>query len=69
MHTYNRTYIYLICEFNFTTNNIHIKKHAPRTQFLRNIRGVSSKRNYTFFYKKNFYKKMSLKNPKTLRKC
>ena len=22
-----------------------------------------------FFYKKNFYKKMSLKNPKTLRKC
>ena len=24
---------------------------------------------YTFFYKKNFYKKTSLKNPKTLRKC
>ena len=24
---------------------------------------------YKFFYKKNFYKKMSLKNPKTLRKC
>ena len=25
---------------------------------------------YTFlFYKKSFYKKMSLKNPKTLRKC
>ena len=24
---------------------------------------------YTFFYKKYFYKKMSLKNPKTLRKC
>ena len=23
----------------------------------------------SFFYKKNFYKKMSLKNPKTLRKC
>ena len=23
---------------------------------------------YTFFYKKNFYKKLSLKNPKTLRK-
>ena len=23
----------------------------------------------TFFYKKNFYKKISLKNPKTLRKC
>ena len=24
---------------------------------------------HTFFYKKIFYKKMSLKNPKTLRKC
>ena len=24
---------------------------------------------FCFFYKKNFYKKMSLKNPKTLRKC
>ena len=25
--------------------------------------------NYTFFYKKNFYNKMKLKNPKPLRKC
>ena len=25
--------------------------------------------NTSFFYKKIFYKKMSLKNPKTLRKC
>ena len=24
---------------------------------------------YTFFYKKNFHKKMSLRNPKTLRNC
>ena len=47
MDTYNCTYIYHICIFNFTTNNIHIKKHTPRTQFLRNKRGVSNKRNYT----------------------
>ena len=24
---------------------------------------------YTFFYKKIFYKKMNIKNPKTWRKC
>ena len=24
---------------------------------------------HVFLYKKNFYKKMNLKNPKTLRKC
>ena len=31
--------------------------------------GLSLFNNTCFFYKKNFYKKMSLKNPKTLRKC
>ena len=32
----------------------------------RRVHKISNTR---FFYKKNFYKKMSLKNPKTLRKC
>ena len=50
-------------------------KQKVKTFFLSallalNVKWVPPLKDYTFFfYKKNFYKKMSLKNLKTSRKC
>ena len=38
-------------------------------RFLKSSKKSKNPGNARAFYKKNFYKKMSLKNPKTLRKC
>ena len=41
---------------------------AQSLQLIFMLKNVASSLDVFFFYKKNFYKKMSLKNPKTLRK-